>query len=115
MTNYGQPLPFYQSMRESLYLTEMQYRLQEEAIRNYMASSLSSITQARTNVKDWVRTLREDYNQNENRIQQLAMTIENSGPTPKQDSQLMSIELHLRRALIEVLRQRMNTEAAKQQ
>lgn len=96
-------------------LRAYQHYLEQEALRRYGSPIFYYYEPqpARTNMKEWVRTLKEDYDRNENRIQQLA-TIDSLGPTPRQDIELMTTELHLRRALSEVLKQRMNTEAAKQ-
>lgn len=97
-------------------LRAYQHYLEQEALRRYgppiFYEPYLPPQPARTNMKDWVRTLKEDYDRNENRIQQLA-TIDCLGPTPRQDIELMTTELHLRRALSGVLKQRMNTEAAK--
>ena len=100
-------------------LRQYQYRLEQEMLHRHGLASLLyepylPPQPARTNMKEWIRTLREDHDRNDNRIQHLVIaTSDSSGPVPKQDIELMTTELHLRRALSEVLKQRMNTEAAK--
>ena len=98
-------------------LRAYQYQLEQEALRRYgppmsYEPYLPPPPLARTNMKKWVANLQDDFDRNQRRIEQLAK-IDTLGPTPRQDIELMTTELHLRRTLSEVLKQRMNTEAAK--
>lgn len=68
--------------------------------------------QARTEMKEWVQTVRSDLHTNNVRIEQLTR-VDTLGPIPRADLELMTTELHLRRALSEVLSQRLRTEAAR--
>jgi len=95
-----------------------QYQLELEALRRYgppiFYEPYLPQQPARTNMKEWVANLQDDFDRNQRRIEQLTKTdAGQSSPTPRQDIELMTTELHLRRALSEVLKQRMNTEAAK--
>ena len=97
-------------------LRAYQHYLEQEALRRYgppiFYEPYLPPQPARTNMKNWVALLQEDYDRNQSRINELTK-IDTLGPTPRQDIELMTTELHLRRALNEVLKQRMNTEAAK--
>ena len=98
-------------------LRAYQYQLEQEALRRYGPPIFYEPylpQQARTNMKEWIANLQDDFDRNQRRIEQLTKTdAGQSSPTPRQDIELMTTELHLRRALNEVLKQRMNTEAAK--
>lgn len=97
-------------------LRAYQHYLEQEALRRYgppiFYEPYLPPQPARTNMKEWVANLQDDFDRNQRRIEQLAK-IDTLGPTPRQDIELMTTELHLRRTLSEVLKQRMNTEAAK--
>lgn len=99
----------------SSHLRELQYRAEQEILhRMGMTFYPEYKPQARTDMKEWVANLQDDFDRNQRRIEQLTKTdAGQSSPTPRQDIELMTTELHLRRALSEVLKQRMNTEAAK--
>lgn len=104
---------------QSEVLRQYQYRLEQEMLRRHGLSPLFyepylPPQPARTNMKEWEANLREDLERNQHRIEQLIKVVDQQlVPTPKQDTELMTTELHLRRALSEVLKQRMNTQAAK--
>lgn len=114
---YGQMHPL-QSMRESQYLREMQYQLQQEALRNYMASGpplfFTPPRPARTEMSNWTNTLNEEKHSNSKAINELEKALQQVTPVPREDLQLMKIELQLRKALLEVINQRLTTEAANQ-
>lgn len=96
----------------------IQLQLEQDALRRYMMPAQLMIypeykpPQARTEMKQWVETLRTDIHTNHVRIEQLTK-VDTLGPIPKADIELMTTELHLRRALNEVLGQRLRTEAAR--
>lgn len=105
----------YNAIDHANILRAHQYRIEQEILHKMglpFYTEYQPPPQARTNMKEWVANLQCDFDHNQRRIEQL-VKIDTLVPTPKQDTELMTTELHLRRALNEVLKQRMNTEAAK--
>ena len=96
----------------------IQLQLEQDALRRYMIPAHLMIyperqpPQARTEMKTWVQTLRSDLHTNNSRIDELSKS-DTLGPIAKADAELMATEMHLRKALGEVLAQRLRTEAAR--
>lgn len=110
-------------LREMQRIREMEYQqAQAYVYHNYMAPVSPQYYHyqpppnqtGKQMQQSWTAKLAEDRHNNNKTISDLEKAIEQTGPIPKEDLQLMKIELNLRKALSEVLSQRLSTEAARQ-
>lgn len=120
MSGYNQMHPL-QNIRESQYFMEMQYRIQQEVLKAMMIPAQTLYyhyqppPQARTKLDNWTSTLSEDLSRNDKAISSLEpITNSVAHPVALEDLALMKIELGLRKALKEVLKQRLSTDSARQ-
>lgn len=97
------------------HLRALQYRAEQEILFRMGMTFYPEYKpqlQARTDMKTWLRVLQDDIHTNYTRIN--ALETEPQQPLPTEDAKLMKLELHLRKALADILTQRTCTEAAKQ-